>query len=424
MAKALTLKTIFQAVDKMSGPTKTITSKMEKYGKVAQNVGKGLAVVGAATLAAGLAVGKAAADFAVKGDEIAKTSRMLGLSTDALQELRYAAGIQGVSDEQLTTGLKLLNNQLGQLKTKEGTLYTTLAKTNPKLALQLRDAKDTSSAFDVMMGAIASETNVQTRATLAQAAFGKSGQELIKFSNGGAAAIEELRKEAHKYGAVIDEKALLSSEKFDDSLSRLKLSLRGVANQGLGMVVEKMQPMIQQWADFIASNHELISLNVEKVFRGIGRGLEIVTAPGMLKGILALAVGIKAVGIATTFMGAGNPWVLLIGGLVTLITLIVANWDKITGFFDRVNSANSKQGGSGNVADYGTPGSAISEMYGSNPDGVDMAPVVSSSSSSVSRSEVAVDFSNLPQGARVKQSGAAPGVSLSVGRQMVFGGGR
>lgn len=431
MATAFTLKSIFEAVDRISGPVKTMRGNVFKFSKetedVFKKVGTAAKRMGIAVAAGTVALGKAMISFAEKGDEIAKTSRMLGLSTDALQELRYAAGLQGVENEMLTQGLKLFNNQLGQLRLREGSLYTMLAKTNPALARQLRDAKSTDEAFTLMMTALAAETNVQRRAAIAQAAFGKSGQELIKFSNGGADALATLRAEAHKYGIVIDEQAAEASERFDDSVSRLKQSFISLANQGLGQAIDKLQPLVQKYADWVAANKEAISLKLDSFIDGVGKGLKVLTSPGVLKGIVSLALGIKAIGLASMVLGAGNPLVLLIGGLVGLITLIVTNWDKITGFFQRLTGGKGSMGG---MSQYdGQRQSTSPQLDQANalaasmgyPVSPNLGAIAATSSSTTSRAIVDINLPNLPEGTRVKQRGAAPGVTLATGRQMSGG---
>jgi len=276
MGISMNLKTVFSAVDKLSGPIKTMTGRMEKFNnvttkmkKIGAAVARTTAIAAGAAVAAGTAVFKAADSFSQKADEIAKTSRMLGLSATALQELRHAAGMQGVETEALGNALKLLNNQMGQAKTRTGSLYSMLSKLNPELGEQLIQAENTDDAFMLMMKAIKAETDTAKRAAIAQAAFGRTGQELIKFADAGAEGIAALRQEAHKYGLVIDDDAAAASEEFQDSLTRLKGSALSLANKGLGAIVTKLQPVIQRIAEWVAANKELIGQKLDKIFAAV-----------------------------------------------------------------------------------------------------------------------------------------------------------
>lgn len=416
-SKAFTLSTIFSAVDRLSGPTKTMAASMMKFqkatktagavGKAMLGVGKAIVGVGAAAAGAAIAVERVLTPFATKGDEIAKSARMFGMSTDALQELRYAAGMQGVETESLNVAFKQLNNNLGQLKAGEGALYSRLSKTNPQLARQLRVAEDTDAAFMLMMEAIEAEGDAAKRAALAQAAFGKSGQELIKFAVAGKGGIAALREEAHRYGIVVSEEAANASEAYSDSLSRLKQSAAGLFNEVLGRAIVKIQPVVQAMADWVAANKELIGQKIDQVIAGVGRAFEIITAPGVLSGFATLVIGLKTFTAVAAALGATNPITLTITAIAALITLIVTNWDKITGFFDRMKSGG-KMSGQTSLASQALGAGGIP----TSPN----TPAMESRSFSESRSILDVNFNNAPAGTSYRQSGAAPGITLNTGR--------
>ena len=356
MAPKLTLQTVFSMVDKVTKPLGAMQSKIGKmgtssfaeFGRAGQGVSRFTSLIGAAAAAITTgAMAKAVTTFADTADQVGKTSRVLGLGTKAYQELTYASKMQGVEQEQLEQGVKLLNRSLGEMKIKQGTLYTTLSKTNPALGKQLRAAKDTDEAFMIMMGAIDQETNAQKRATLAQAAFGKSGQNLIKLTDGGIDNFRSLIKEAALYGAVIDDKAIKAGDDFGDSLDRLKGLARGFANQGLGRIVESVGPLLQKGAEWIAQNKDLIGQKLDTYFDKIGKGIEIVGKAwnsglipalligiGTFKALKIAAIGYNAILAITSALtnSAALPFTLIalaIAAVVGGIYLLVKNWDKV-----------------------------------------------------------------------------------------------
>lgn len=403
MAPKFEIATVFSAIDKLTSPMKKMSKSTAAFSNTMKTLGKSAIALGAGAVGTALAVEKIITPFANKGDEIAKTSRMLGLSTDALQELRYAAGMQGVETELLDASFKKFNNSLGELKGGQGALYQRLSKTNPALARQLRTAQDTDTAFMLMMDAIKKETNVAKRATLAQSAFGKSGQDLIKFAEAGTEGIAELRKEAHKYGLVISQESAEASEQYSDSLTRLKMSAQGLFNQVLGQAVVKLQPLLQSMADWIALNKDFINQKLDSIFNAIGIGLNFITTPGVIEGLAALAVGIKAFAIASALLGATNPFTLAITALAGVITLIIANWGKISSFLDKLFGGSKTSIGVDGFDEFGNPISGTP---------------LSSNSTITNSSTVDVNFNNLPQGTSIKQTGKAPGVNLNQGNLM------
>jgi hypothetical protein len=415
MANKLTLQTVFEAVDKISGPIKTMKANTYKFSKetkeVFSRVGDVAKKVGAAAGVGALAVGKALYDYAQRGDEIGRNARILGLSAQSYQELGYAAKMADVDTGSFADATKKLNNNLGQLRMRQGSLYSMLSRTNPQLALQLKRAKSTDEAFNLVADAISKETNVQKRAMLAQAAFGKSGQELIPMMDD----LAKRRAEARASGSIISDKDIAAASALDENLKRLKASGMAVANQVLGQLAEKLGPLLDRFRRWADVNKDLIAQKIGDIFTTVGNVLDFITKPGVIKGLAAIALGIKAVGVASMILGAGNPLVAIIGGIVALITLIVANWSKITGFFDRLTGGASKRANqlAGEYGDY-------KDGRSPRPDAA-IAPVspntagIESRSCSEYRSSVDLNFGNLPAGTTIRQTGAAPGVNLNLG---------
>lgn len=402
----LTLKTIFSAVDKMSGPIKTITGKVEKFnstaGKVAKigaTLAKGAAIVGGAALAAGAAAGRAAIAFAERGDDIARNAAILGLSASAYQELAYAANMADVDIESFASASKKLNNNLGQLKAGTGALYSELSKSNPELAKQLKNAKNTDEAFALVAAAIAAETDVTRRAALAQAAFGRGGQELIPMMESLAAA----REEARRSGSIIGDDEIAAASRLDDALKRIKAAASGPINQALAMIAGKMAPIIEKITEWISANRELIGQKLDEAFATIGRVAEAVgkifaTLAPLLKPLWDL---IMALVPAFEFLAKIIEQVL--GHVVGIVGAVVQGISSLLG--------GGNQGGP--VASSGLVGDAVAQARAAGT-GNAIAPAVSSSSS-VARSELAVTFANPPAGMNAKQLGTAPGISVNMG---------
>ena len=175
---------------------------------------RSFAAVGTAATLMGGAVYAATNQIASMGDEIAKTSRQIGISGEALQEWRFVAERQGVNNETLTKSFKLLNRNIGDVRLGQGMLTTTLNRSNPALLEQLKNTTDSEKAFELMVKEIGKLTNAQDKAALAQAAFGRGGQDIIKLSEAGAKGIDELRKKARELGLIMGEDATKQAEKF------------------------------------------------------------------------------------------------------------------------------------------------------------------------------------------------------------------
>jgi hypothetical protein len=415
--------------------------------------------------------------FAEAGDEIAKMAREVGLGAEALQELRFAADRQGVSAEDLDKALGALNNRVGQLRQNQGSLFTMLNRSNPALAEQLQNAEDTEDAFMVMMQALNDTADAQDRAALAQAAFGRSGQSLVRIAEAGAGGIEALRQEARDLGLVLSEEATAQSEKFQDAMTNLKAAMNGVRNNALAPLVSQLTPLIQRMADWTAANQELIQQGLESAVDRIievSRTLYEMWDNGVIPAILAAVVAFKAITGAlalynTTIVAARAAtmlfsasvmsvpvfgWIIAaISAVIAIIVLLIKNWDRVSEVAQNVGAAIAGAMSAaadrvrsvwqgvidwimgalefvqriidatiGKVIDVFNGGRDVGEQgAGLAMSGGTMGLVtpntagINSRTETVSRSQLDVNFGNMPRGTSVQQRGSAPGVSVNFG---------
>jgi len=198
------------AIDKTKQAFNSISNKLGGLKKAAGAVGIAVGAIGAAFVAAA----KKTIDFA---DEIAKTADMVGLSTSALQELRVAADLAGISQGQLDSGLGALSKRMGELRQGTGALNTFLNKSDPAFKTLLQNTTDNEQAFRLIIGRLDTMTNAQDRNALSAAAMGRTaGIAISKLS------MEELDagiRRARELGLVIDENLLRNAEKIKDEFT-------------------------------------------------------------------------------------------------------------------------------------------------------------------------------------------------------------
>jgi hypothetical protein len=201
-------------------------------------------------------------EFAEKMDAVSKTSRTIGVSVENLQRLQYAAGLSNVSTDQLSISFKKLNNELALQHSRQGTLYTTMAKLNPQLSRQLYTTKTSEQAFLVVADAVQKAGSAQQRAAIATATFGKSGQEMLPMLMEGKKGISEMMAEASKYGTVVDTKTAVAAEHFNDTLMRFNTGVTAVKYSVLSSLMTAVIPYMEKGAEWIAQNKELIATKI------------------------------------------------------------------------------------------------------------------------------------------------------------------
>lgn len=300
MANKLTLQTIFAAVDKLSGPSRTMSRNV---GKSTDSMSAGFKKMGGAVKLAVAAlttgaIAKTIGDFASRGDDIERNAGIIGLTTEAYQELSFAAKLADVEQETFAASAKKLSKNLGEMNLKTGTLYTTLAKLNPALAVQLHHAKSNDEAFSILADAISRETNAQKKALIATTAFGRTGYDLIPMFEGLAAA----RKKARDSGAVMTDEEVAAGAALDDALKRVKISGTGLINSALAPIAEKLTPIVERVTAWATANRELIGQKVEDTFTTAAAALRLLSdgwTSGAIPAILAGVVAYKAITGAT-----------------------------------------------------------------------------------------------------------------------------
>ncbi|MDR0583626.1 MAG: hypothetical protein LBG57_04665 [Treponema sp.] len=204
-------------------------------------------------------------EFASRADEISKTGAKIGIATDTLQKYRYAGDLAGVSNETLNNALMTLNRNLGT-----GTLAASMGKIDKALTAQIAKAPGADAAFQTIAAAVSAETDATRRATLMNAAFGKSGAQLIPMPGD----MSEQLKNAPVYGNIIPPGAITNAELFNDTVSRVKSMVQGFGDSIRSAALQYVTPLVIKLQDWIAANRELISTRIEEFISAAAGAVE------------------------------------------------------------------------------------------------------------------------------------------------------
>lgn len=274
---------------------RNITAAGDKIAKLGKKVSVG---VSAPITAAATAITAFAVKFASSADDIAKKADKLGISTDAFQELGFAAERSGVSSSSLETSLGGFLKRVGEARTGIGSLSGLIDDYG--LAIydangEMRDQKDILGDVANLVANAGSEAE---GAAIATAAFGRAGVEMLPLLKQGQGGIEALAEEARKLGGVIGEETLRDSEKFQDNLTDLKTQLTG-AGTAIGAA------LIPAFNDLMPVLQEKVIPGIQAVAEAIANGIEWFAAlPGPVQ---------EAAGIIAGVLGVGGPVLMAVG---------------------------------------------------------------------------------------------------------------
>lgn len=201
-------------------------------GNFAKTAGAGLALVATAAAAAGAALAVAVKGAIDNADEMSKTAQKVGVTTEALSRLNYAAGLSDVTLEQLSKGLGRLTQSMSQIA--QG-MAGPAKMAFDALGISAMDASGHLRSSDDVLADVAERfarmEDGATKTALAIALFGRSGADLIPMLNMGKSGLAELATEADRLGITLSTSTGRSAEAFNDSLTRLQSVFAGVINR-------------------------------------------------------------------------------------------------------------------------------------------------------------------------------------------------
>jgi hypothetical protein len=257
-----------------------------------RGVTTGLLGLAAAGVGAIVGLGAIVRSTAEAGAHVKDLSNKLGVSTQALQELEYAAKLDGIDFESLTTGLRMLSR--GVQEAKDGS--TEFAATFRKLHIDPKFSNDTEEMLKQVADAFA-DGKLKTQAektSVAMQLFGRSGTELIPLLEEGADGIEELRARARELGIVMSDETIAASAKFDDTLDDLGFALRGLKFAIGTPLIGAFTKLATAISAIVVETQKWIKTNLPKFLdktATAGKNLEIVLT-GIKVSLSALAIGL------------------------------------------------------------------------------------------------------------------------------------
>ncbi|MCP5385944.1 MAG: phage tail tape measure protein [Novosphingobium sp.] len=252
-----------------------------------------------------IAVGEATRSGLEYASSLGEVAQQLGVTTDELQEFRYAASQAGIEQEQMDQALAKLTQNLGKAAAGSGPA----AKAFEQLGISILDAngkvKSTGSIMPEIADALAKISDPARRAALEIAIFGKAGQKLDTLLAGGAGQMNALRDAAHELGIVLSSDDIAKADDAADKLAAIKqvlsAQIAGVVAQNSGAIVAAATALSEAVSSIIGAFAEL--------------------SPGVQKFALGFAVAAAAAGPVLMVIGSLTS---AIGGMIPVFAPVVA----------------------------------------------------------------------------------------------------
>ncbi len=227
--------------------------------------------VAAAAAAATVALALLVSEAVHTADQAQKTAKRIGLASDEVQELAYAAGQSDLDIQTLQTGLRNMRNRADEASrgNKE------MAEGFQRLGVDVRDANGRIKPTTQLLGEVADELNKipdnARRSAIATKVFGNAATEMLPFLEEGSEGIAALREESRRLGFVLDTETVEQLVELGDLIADVQLFFKGLRLE----IVKGMLPALLEnghaFRDLAIAIGPLIRLHLRKLGEIIGK---------------------------------------------------------------------------------------------------------------------------------------------------------
>ena len=260
---------------------------------------------------------------AADADELITQSMVTGLSTETLQQWKYAENLIDVSVGTMTGSLTKLTRTMYDAQTGNKAAAEAFAALGVSVTDSSGHLRDAESVFYEMIDALGNVESQTERDALAMEVMGRSAQELNPLIIQGSDALRELAEEAKETGYVLDESQIKKLGEVDDAYQRMQLQIEATKKElavefapASKAAMETFGNVVQKAGKLLVDTHLIENLGaiVQGVMGIIDAGTSFAgTIPGWMNPIRQFSEALRGLAIvAATVADAIN----LVSGLM------------------------------------------------------------------------------------------------------------
>ncbi|KRD71452.1 phage tail tape measure protein [Lysobacter sp. Root96] len=214
----------------------------------AKKLGTAVGVGAAAAVTALVSVTTQAINYA---DQLDEMSARLGISTEKLSGLGYAAKLSGLDLDSLGSAFPKLSKNLAAAldpTSKQAELFKALGVAVTDGVGKLREVEDVLPDLADRFKTLDDDT---MEAALAMELFGKSGAEMLEFLNRGSDGLAELEARAAQLGIVVGQDTAEAAGQFKDELDDLAAIATGLGLQLAQQLLPQMIELVDKFQQLV-----------------------------------------------------------------------------------------------------------------------------------------------------------------------------
>lgn len=223
------------------------------------------------------------------GDITQHTSDAFGVSTDAVQKFAVAGAAVGVSGEQITAGVRKLQNSLAVGNDEVLNAVKFLG-----LSTETLKSMKPEEQFQTILEHVSKIPNAMDRTAVATQLLGRAGAFLAPLGNN----IHDVMQRAEDLGIVMDKKTIANSERLGTEIGLLSQTFDGLKNNFVSVIVnaEPLHVLISGLTDILGELSVWVKQNQEDLQSFVEGGVVFVAEALVqtINVIEAAAAGFKA----------------------------------------------------------------------------------------------------------------------------------
>lgn len=230
-----------RAVDKTAQAFRSVKSRIGSLTKSVFSLRNALAGAAGAMAFQSLATGS---------DNLLKFSQRVGVSVEALSQLKYVAEIGGLSIETFTMAMQRSTRRIAEAAQGTGEAKNALRELglDASKLVKLSPDRQLEAIADAMLGV----ENQADKVRLAMKLFDSEGVAMIQTMQGGSKEILALRKEAEALGGTLTTSQAKDFAAYNDSLVRLKTAFGDLGKALSSVLLRPINFVIDAFASFFS----------------------------------------------------------------------------------------------------------------------------------------------------------------------------
>jgi hypothetical protein len=258
-------------------------------------------------------------------DKLNDTAERLGITTDELERMQYAAKLTGAEIEGVEKSLFIFTKTLGEASKAGG------ADPFTELKIPIKDASGNLKSMGTILPDVADKiaemTNESERVATATKFFGKSALAMLPLLKRGREGLQEFNAEFDDLGLGLDQQFIKDAGDFNDQIDRLGFVSKAAGSRLVGALMPALM-VIAKWVlkagagiNWLSKNTTIFKTGV--VFLSVALGAKLI--PQLLTGIRTLTA------MRTVVLGTSLPFLLVAGVIAFLYLLFDDLWVLMKG---------------------------------------------------------------------------------------------